>query len=356
MGGASGSGSANPYRLVGQVAEGDRFIGRDRLLRQVHGTWAEPGRPANLRVLGHHRVGKTSLVRRALRTGPDRPDLTSVLINVGTCESGADLFRSTVRRVAARAGGADRVLEPIAAAVQSADGWYDLKESVRDFFAALRDMDRHVLLVLDEFDRAASVVKLPDFQLLRDLASEPDFSLGLITVSRRSIEAIESAGDASQAGSILGGVVITPLHVGMFGDAEADLMLARAASAGVGLAAVRDEIVDRTGLHPFLLEMLLNRIVQTYADTGKVDVASCFEAESVQFHSEFRRLLGNIDADTDGRGSALLRRVAVGTAGDRTAPGMAHLIQMGVVSRGPDGALALFSREFGRYLLSLDGE
>jgi len=353
---SGGTVHVNPYRLVGQVAEGDRFIGRAHLLRRVRATWAEPGRPANLRVLGHHRVGKTSLVRRALGTAADRPDLTAVVINVGTCASGDDMFRSMVRSVMEQledAPGVDGALAAIGSGVQMADGWYDLKEGVRAFFKAVRKAGRHVLLVLDEFDRAAGVAKPPDFQLLRDLASEPEFPLGLITVSRRPIEVIESAEAASQAGSILGAVVINPLYVGMFTDEEADLMLARAASAGIGLASVRDEIVDRTGLHPFLLELMCNRVVQAYAETGKVDVAACYESEAIEFHAQFDRLIGNIDADTGGNGSALLRRIAAGAPGIQPSADLSRLIQMGVVSRTPEGGLSLFSREFGRHVLTL---
>lgn len=344
----------NPYRLVGQVAEGERFIGRAELVRQVQDTWREPGRPANLRVLGHHRVGKTSLVGHALRTCPQRDDLVRVSINVGTCQTGADLFRSIVRRALGGVdGGPDGPLVATGSAAQMADGWYDLKEAVRAFFVAVRESGRHVLLVLDEFDRAAGVVKLPDFQLLRDLASEPEFSLGLITISRRPIEVIESAEAVSQGGSILGGVVTAPLYVGMFTDVEADLMLARAASAGIGLASVREEIIDRTGLHPFLLEKLCNRIVQAHANTGKVDVAAAYEAEALEFHTLFSRLVDNIDADTGHRGSRLLRAIAAGAVHDQLSPEVLWRLQhMGVVSRSPAGALSLFSREFGRYVLT----
>ncbi|WP_019631654.1 ATP-binding protein [Actinomadura atramentaria] len=345
--------AVNPYRLVGKIAQGDRFIGRAALLRRLQSVWVGSDRPANLRVLGHHRVGKSSLVRRALSTSPqERPDLISVLLNVGDCKTGEDLFRSLARRVLARARTRVPNLEPIGAAVQEAAEWYDLKESVRDFFAAVADAGLNVLLVLDEFDRASSVAGLADFQLLRDLASEPEFSLGLVTVSRRPIEVIEAAEAASQAGSILGAVVIKPLYVGLFTDAEADLMLARAASVGVGLAAVRDRIVDRAGLHPFLLEMLCGEVVQHHADTGELDVDAAYDMTVLEFHAQFDRLLKNIDADTGGRGVETLRRVAAGLPAMQEMPGVVQSLRLMGVLTGPADRPRLFSAEFGRYLLS----
>src|SRR5271166_3087719 len=233
----------NPYKQAGRVAVGDRFIGRAALVRQVAGTWQDAGRPSNLRVVGHHRVGKTSAVRRAIDTSPPRADLVTVWLNVGNQDSDMDLFRSMVRRVLDETR--DDRLSAVAGAIQTATVWYDLLEGVRAFFAAVRARGLNVVVILDEFDRAATAfTRLAPFQLLRDLASEADYSLGLITVSRQNIEKIEV--DAA-GGSILGGVVSTARYVGMFTEAEVDIMLARAAASGIGLASVRDEIVSRTG-------------------------------------------------------------------------------------------------------------
>ena len=348
------AGAGNPYRQVGRVAAGERFIGRRDLVRLVQAAWQEPGRPSNVRVLGHHRTGKTSLVLYAMHTSPvDRADLVSVTLNVGSQDCGSDLFRSMTRRVLEGLNewdGPDRHadLAAIDHAVQASVAWYDLREAVRAFFKAARRAERFVLVVLDEFDRASTAfTRLAEFQLLRDLASDPQFSLGLITISRRPIESIEM--DAA-GGSILGGVVTMTRYVGMFTDAEADLLLARAAAAGVGLAAVRDQIVERAGLHPFLLELLCNRIVETCQETGRLDVSAAYDLEAPTFEQQFAQLLGNIDADSGGRGLTLLRRVAAGTGSEPPSLDLNRLCLMGVVSRGP-GGLALFSAELARHVL-----
>jgi hypothetical protein len=332
----------NPYRQAGRVAVGDHFIGRARLVRQVTETWQDAGRPSNLRVVGHHRVGKTSVVRRALDTSPPRADLVRVWLNVGNQDSDMDLFRSMVRHVLEETDGDG--LAAVAGAIQTATVWYDLREGVRAFFMAVRARGLNVLVVLDEFDRAATAfTRLAPFQLLRDLASEADYSLGLITVSRQNIERIEV--DAA-GGSILGGVVSNARYVGMFTETEVDLMLSRAATLGVGLASVRDEIVSRTGPHPFLLELLCNRIVEIHDAMGKIDVAGAYLEETPIIEAHFARLLEAVNIDTGGRGAALLRGIAAGSAVDATTADMVRLRLMGVVSGG-----ALFSAEFGRFVL-----
>ncbi|NEA55357.1 ATP-binding protein [Streptomyces sp. SID13666] len=347
---------ANPYRQVGRVAEGDRFVGRGSLVRLVQNAWQEPGRPSNARVLGYHRTGKTSLVRRALQTSSARRiDLITVWLDVGTHDSGPDLFRSMARQVMEEFGergerremGPPDALDAINAAVQQDGGWGDLREALRDFFKTLCKSGYYVLAVLDEFDRASTTfTRLAEFQLLRNLASDPAFSMGLITISRRDIESIEV--DAA-GGSILGGVLATRRYVGMFTDEEADLILARAAGVGIGLASVRADIIARTGLHPFLMELLCNRIVDNHQATGELDVEAAYEYEAPTFDMQFAQLRQNIEADSEGRATALLKRLAVGAAAEPASLELSRLKQMGVVASST-GSAALFSREFAHYI------
>jgi hypothetical protein len=332
----------NPYREAGRVAEGERFIGRAALVRQVAETWRVPGRPSNMRVVGYHRVGKTSVVRHALDTLPPPDDVITVWLNVGSQDSGMDLYRSIVRRVLTATDG--QSLDAVAGAIQAADQWYDLLEGVRTLFAQVRRMGLNVLVILDDFDRAAiSFSRLAQFQLLRDLASEPDYSLGLITISRQDVEKIEI--DAA-GGSILGGVLSTTLPVGMFNDAEVDIMLGRSAQAGLALAAQRDKIMARTGPHPFLLESLCKRIVEIHELTGEVDVAEAFMRESTMFEAQFNNLLDAVNLDTESKGGTLLRELALGAVGVVASPDLMRLRLAGIVAGD-----SLFSAEFAKFLV-----
>jgi len=102
----------------------------------------------------------------------------------------------------------------------------------------------------------------------------------------------------------------------------------------------------RTGPHPFLLELLCNRIVELHEATGKVDVAVAYQEETPIIEAHFARLLEAVNADTGGRGTALLRGIAAGLGTDAASADMARLRLMGVVSDR-----TLFSSEFGRFVL-----
>lgn len=345
--------SENPYRLAGQIAAGNRFIGREELVQQLQSVWSSAGRPSNLRVQGHHRIGKSSIVQRALDTSRSRSDLLTVHLNIGRHDSGTDVFRAMTRRAMSalrEVAATKNLLSDLAskdAAVQRATEWYDLMEAVLAFFSTLGQAGLYVLLVLDEFDRASTVFgHLAEFQLIRDLASEDEYPLGLVTVSRRDIESIEIS---TAGGSVLGGVASLPLYVGMFTEAEADLMLSRAASLGIALGSVREQVTRHCGGHPLLLEILCHGLVEVYHRTKELDVELAYQPHAPAFERQFCQLQKSIDEETEGRGTALLKRISANGAAEIFSPDLARLKLMGVTIES-GSALKLFCEGFSRYI------
>ncbi|MFG2822980.1 glycosyltransferase [Kitasatospora sp. NPDC048365] len=341
----------NPYRQVGQPASGERYVERPELTARITAVWRSPGRPGNLSVSGHRRVGKTSLVDHALGLN-DRDDLGIVRFDVGRFTSALDLFRAVTREVAGHFADSAE-LARLSAAVREAPEWYDLYEAVTDFFDELRRQDRWALIVLDEFDRAPRCLpELSTYQFLRALASEPRHPVGLVTVSRRPIVEIEI--DAA-GGSLLDGVMAQRCHVGLFQDGESAQLLERASAVGVDLAAVGPELLAYTGNHPYLLELLCDRVVQYYLESGTLDVASAYEQQAPLFQAYFERLVQAVDLDTSGAGPEALRGIAAGTAAPVPPTVLRQLTDKGIVLRDGDGGLALFSSEFARHVLGPDG-
>lgn len=343
----------NPYSLVGRVAVGGHLVHREALARRIQQAWSAADGPGNLSVLGHHRTGKTSLVRQAAAQC-DHAGLHTVVVTVGSGHSVSGLFHDVVGGLLERIDPSPQV-EAVGEACLLAEEWDDLRDAVRAFFKAVANRHGHAMIVLDEFDYAGQVCRdLAPFQLLRSLASEPEYRASLITISRRRIRTIE--GDAAN-GSVLDGVVSVRRPVGMFTDAEADVMLGRAAELGLDLVAAREEILDLTGLHPYLLELLCQSIVGHFEDTGKLDVRQAYEHVMDSFADHFDQLLRNLERD---RG-APARQVLVDLAEGRPPPGAGRLRQefnqlrqTGLVSpdRHDPARYRLFSAEFGRHLLA----
>ncbi|MER5703569.1 ATP-binding protein [Micromonospora sp. NPDC002296] len=343
--------TVNPYLGVGQVATAERFVGRRDLLRLLENSW-RGSRPANLSLQGNHRMGKTSVVRRAQELfAVDRPDLLVVYLSVAAYESGADVFRAVVARVRQEAERLNQSgdgappdwlagLNDIELSVHSSTEWLDLKECFEAFFTALHRVGVGVGVILDEFDQAEAFRRV-EFQLLRDLVSEKNYSAGLVTLSRRSIKSIELA---AVAHSTLDGVMGMRRPVGPFRDDEVAAMLARADDAGVDLTDLRPEIVRRAGNHPYLIELFCHELVETHL-TDRLDAGLAWEQVESQFRDQFTRSIANLNADTGERGGDLLYQVLTRTYLTIDSQDIALLRRLGLVR--PDGAtVALLSPEF----------
>lgn len=343
--------TANPYEGADGMPAAEGFVERSGLVRKITSVWRTQGRPANLSVLGQLRFGKTSVVEQALRQ-VDRDDLALVRLSVLTQDSVFGLFRALTHGVIAEFPGIPE-LDRLDAVVRDARGWYDLENAVTAFFEEAARRSIHVLLVLDEFDRAPWVlVDLSGYQLLRSLVSEPRYTVGLVTVSRRSVFEIEA--DAA-GGSRLDGVISDRCFVGLLEPQEVGALLGRAEAAGVDLHAVESELLARCGPHPYLLGILCRRVVQEYLETGVVDVAMAQELQAENFHAYFDRLIEEIDLDLSGRGTPLLRAVASGERiSSFPALDVQDLVNKGVFIREGD-SVRLFSDEFAAYLRTAAG-
>lgn len=52
----------NPYADYGKIVRGERFIGRKNIINVIESRIVRPTNPANLAIIGVHRIGKSSLV------------------------------------------------------------------------------------------------------------------------------------------------------------------------------------------------------------------------------------------------------------------------------------------------------
>ncbi|MBM2622811.1 glycosyltransferase [Actinoplanes sp. LDG1-06] len=334
----------NPFRDRGMPVVGDNFVGRSALTRKVTEVWQGTGRPGNLSVIGYRRAGKTSLIRHGLSL-MDRSDLAVVQVSVIGYASVFEVFHAVASQLAEQLTDVPDLV-PLVERVGAAREWYDLENAVSSLFKEVGRHGRFALLVFEEFDRAPLVlVRLAAFQLLRSLASEPDYPVGLITVSRRPVIDIET--DAA-GGSRLDGVLGEKCYVGTFTPDEARRLIARSLPV-VDLSAVSDEIIRLTGRQPYLLHTLCSRIVDDYLETGVVDVVASYDAETLSFHEYFERLLDDIEAESPDRGRAALLDVVQQVADSPHRLEIRKLSNLGVVEPA-DGGFHLFSDGFAAFL------
>ena len=343
----------NPYEGVGRPADGDRFVGRKELLEQLEKAWSSPHAAlANLRVEGNHRIGKTSIVLRAieLEKRKPRPDLVFVFLSLGY-SSGPTAFRKVVEKVLDAARVAPSIsansvsrLGRMAARVLTVSASDGLYSDIADFFEILRDTPLRVVVVLDELDRADVVFVRSDFQFLRTLVNG-NWPVALVTVSRRSVATIV---DKDEIGSNLA-TTLRLCSVRLFEPGETDALIERSAESGVDLLPHRDQILDYAGNHPYLLEMLCHEAVRQHETLGTVDITRAYESVYQPFDELFHRVVKRLDEDSSGRARQILRAVAVGSP--LLGRDLDLVRRMSIVPRSDSATF--FSAEFGRYVTGL---
>jgi hypothetical protein len=350
----------NPYRYVGKRVIGHDFVERSDLMWRVRATWEQQSL-GNLSVQGSHRMGKSSLVARAIELDTDsRPGLLFVAVNVGEYDTGSRLFRAIARdahiqvvmRTLPQLTPYRPALEQLVSEINTSEDSTELRRHITHYFDHLGRAGVAVVLVLDEFDRAGSVLtERAQFQFLRSLASERT-ALGLVTISRRPVYDIEV--DVFK-GSTLDGVLALRCHVGCFTDDEVDDLLNRATPTGINLPAFRSEITDYAGGHPFLLSLLCHEIVQNHRRTGEISVAAAHNTLADQFETQFATLTRGLDTATEGRAAHLLRKIAEKSADSVSGTDMDLMERLGLI-RKAEATYQVFSGEFERYVRrTLDG-
>ncbi|HPZ43826.1 MAG TPA: hypothetical protein PL078_07455 [Bacillota bacterium] len=91
----------NPFADYGIIVSDKRFIGRHDNLRVVENRVIRPREPGNLAIIGDYRIGKSSLVYKAVierKADLNAKRLLPIWINLATYEDAPVFFRSLVIR------------------------------------------------------------------------------------------------------------------------------------------------------------------------------------------------------------------------------------------------------------------
>jgi len=252
----------NPFAGYGRIVDADRFIGRERQIRQLRQRVLAPNTCASVAIVGEARIGKTSLAHKVF--SPTNPDVIAVKgliseFNIGALNlaSPDDLFQQFVKRTQM----ALRRVSPSDAEVMKlfADEATRDRESILTYFEELKTNGYRTIFVLDEFDSIESVFRenVAAFQFLRQLGYDPRYGIALVTTSRITIGNIETQSLISTLAGIF-----QDINLGLMSDDEINaLLVARLANSPFGFTKnERERLLRFTGNHPFFLEVAANSL------------------------------------------------------------------------------------------------
>jgi AAA+ ATPase superfamily predicted ATPase len=343
----------NPFADYGNIVRGERFIGRQDSLRVVENRAIRPREPGNLAIIGDHRIGKSSLVYKAIVERKDEliaRRLLPIWVNLATYDQSPIFFRSLVTRCYDELEDLGWLTEPIQGmaerALQDEMSWSEGYGRIQRFFEKIRQADLRVLFILDEFDHARHLFKgdVSGFQGLRELSYRPEWRVTYVTTSRRTIRDIELQ---TQVISTFDGI-FHKHYLAMFDEASIQEYFSRLSSVGLPVDVTLKERIDfYCGGHPYLLEMLGYEMVETFRERQQVDVDGVAQGLEQSFLDQYDRMVDLLREDSS---LNKLLQILFGPIVDVQQTDVDELLRYGLIKPTNEGTYLAFSAHFQTYL------
>ena len=350
----------NPYCDFGTVIAGDRLIGRQREVTAISNRLLGPGGFGSLALIGMQRVGKTSLVQKAIfdqkKSLVDRRILP-VYLSLGEYREPEQLFDDLISQCVMEIKDtqlATRSLLDIAETLPNAAPNQRFV-NIKKFFQTAKVENLRFICVLDEFDSARYLFRgqRQCYHWLRELASNPRFKIGLLTISKRGLSRIASQSSGEDASYWHN--VFMDYYVSVFSGDDLEEYYKRLKDLGVTSdGIIREQIEYHCGRHPFYLDVFAFFLVEEFiSGKGHIDIEAVVEVSSTRLREEFANVCKILSEDE--RLPKLLQ-ILFGPVIDVTPADVSSFLRLSLLEKKPDGTYTVSPRYLYDYLQLLSRE
>lgn len=343
----------NPFADYGNIVRGERFIGRRDSLRVIENRVIRPREPGNLAIIGDYRIGKSSLVYKAVleqKEGLLAKKQIPIWINLATFDQAPIFFRSLVTRCSDEIEELGWITDPIKSAasrvLQDELSWSEGYGRIQRFFERVRQAGFRILFILDEFDHARHLFKgdVSGFQGLRELSYRPEWRVTFITTSRRSLRDIELQTRAISTFDL----IFHKHYLGMFNELDTQEYFARLSSVGIEVnSSLKDRASFYCGGHPYLLEMLGYEIVELFREQQEADVDRAAHRIGRSFLDQYDHMISILSEDSS---LNKMLQILFGPVVDVKQTDVDEFLRYGLIQPTDRGDYVAFSSHFQTYL------
>jgi hypothetical protein len=341
----------NPFANNGNIVYGDDFIGRQGEIKTIQQRVLNSPQAGCLAIVGAPRIGKSSLVYNTLIYPKNilaEHKILTFRINLPDVKSHQELFRELVKNTLESLDNANSEDEFIfikgKSLLEKNLQWLDLQSEVRKFFKNLKRSQWRVIAVIDEFDEARYIFKDGvGFQALRELAYQPEWSICLITVSRRYLSEIANQSDISNLPGIFKDETLK-----CFTQEELKQLLNKLQKTGFH---VTDEcfqfIWDNTGGHPHLASALSFEIANSWLNSQEHNLEQSLQEATSEFLKYYDNLIDILKEDDS---LDKLLQILFGPVITATKFDAEKFVRYGLIKSNSNGYYQVFSSHFENYL------
>lgn len=342
----------NPFSDYGNIINGNRFIGRKDDLKVIERRTLYPKEGGNLAIIGEPRIGKSSLVWKAVMDKKDEliaRRLLSIWLNLANFDTSAIFFRALVTecydKLADLGWLNESIIRTKERALEDELSWSEGYGRMQRFFEKIKQAEIRILFILDEFDHARILFKndISGFQGLRELSYRPEWRVNFITTSRRTIRNIEMQTDAI---STLDGI-FHKHYLSMFTQDTMEAYFFRLSKFISLNNEVKNKIEFYCGRYPFLLEMLGYELVEYYFDNQSTDIDLSAKAVEHALLDQYDRLIELMKEDNT---LTKLLQILFGPVVDVLQTEVDDFLRYGLIQEHQDGFYTAFSQHFQLYL------
>lgn len=288
----------NIFAGYGKIMTGDLYVHRKNLEDELCNRTVNYETYGSVSIVGMQRMGKSSLVYNTLIAKAD--DYYNKGIIISSCSMNSyhtpeSFFKGIVDGVYDIIKDHDDVdvkIERRYSNVSKTSLKDGCVKNIQSFFKLLLQYGKRVICVIDEFDHSRSLFSefAEGFNILRELAYQPETNVTFVFVSRRMITELESAADISTLANILG----KPIYVTGYSDNEFQAYLERNEKYGIKISEDdQNLLLEMTGAQPYWLDILMYQ----YMENEKADknFEQIFNDNCGVLYNEYERLLKLLD-------------------------------------------------------------
>lgn len=342
----------NPFADYGGIVINERFIGRKKEIEGIQNRLLGSSF-GNISIVGLPRVGKSSLVWNAVFLQKEtliQKQIIPIWISFGEY----DTIYETLDEIIFEIGDVlshhitTIELQEINNKIKTCNSNVEKRRYIKRYFKFIKQIGYRIIVALDEFDNAKNILSLQDFQFLRELSYSIETKIGLITISRKSIQELEP--DNGALSNFY--QIFTDLRLKLYSSADIELYWKRIESLGLNISIDYKVMSNEyCGHHPYLLDVLnhqvFNQITQTDIDL-KDTFLKIIDDLRLKLYNEFEAILKLMTFE--GLGDKLMQMI-VGPVYNINQRDTEKLLKYDIVYKNNAENYSSFSIYFNDYLL-----
>ena len=344
----------NIFAGYGKIVTNDLYIHRKALELELCNRTINYDSYGSVNVVGMQRMGKSTLVYNTIvKKAEDNYEKGIVIINcsMNSYTNPESFFKGIVDAVYEVLEDHDDIdvkIEKRYSKIVGSSLEEGCVKNIQSFFKLLLKYGKRVICVIDEFDHSRKLFAnfSEGFNILRELAYQPETDVTFVLVSRRMVTELESAADVSNLANILG----KPIYVKGYNEEELVDYYTRNEIHGISVSDEdKKQVLNITGAQPYWLDILMYHFAESLGENK--DFESLFNENSGVLYNEFERLMSLLDEQ---HLLDKLYQIVIGPAYNYTKADVQKLYDYGLIGIENEQA-TLYSKKLLEYMRMKEG-